>query len=603
MSADLFAAFADTPSSTAPQQQQTKPAQDSLSFLDFASPAPQPQTQAQISQQSAPWPPIQQLAPTQGSSFASAQFGHPQTNNSNVWGDLGGSGGFQRQSATTQAPSKTSTPVQDDQEDEDDWGDFEAATKPADPPQPPAPLTNITSPPSRTRVTRASTMDLMGNQLFNLGLEDSHKPKRNPDPDVLFDADFEAENGDINEDDFGDFEAVPAPVTEPTTTKPVDDLLGLDVDSAPSSKKAPPGLSLSNAAFHGSPSAYPKAPKSPYGSSFHDRKPDLVKELQVKPPTGVRNIQEANQASPSPITAWPEVGDGFGNKWEEFKDIPDTTTKPAIKTASQPKIKTTSKSKPAPAPTTNSEWEWQDWGATEEKAPQHSNPPAQPAPSHEPRGPPPTNIPPPSVLLSLCPQLLDLATTTLLKPLLTLSTTSPGYQRIIGSAQTLAFIKAYLALATVVSRLIAGRKQRWHRDKFLSQSMTISAAVAGGKPGMKLAGIDKTQSIREEQEVAEVIEVWKKQVGRLRGVVAAMNSAHHENLKIPELATNMAVTAAKNVPTAPKACVVCGLKRDERVAKVDYEVEDSFGEWWIEFWGHRQCANFWVEHEKELRQR
>ncbi|KAK4660489.1 hypothetical protein QC762_0019540 [Podospora pseudocomata] len=133
--------------------------------------------------------------------------------------------------------------------------------------------------------------------------------------------------------------------------------------------------------------------------------------------------------------------------------------------------------------------------------------------------------------------------------------------------------------------------------------MTISAAVAGGKPGMKLAGIDKTQSIREEQEVAEVIEVWKKQVGRLRGVVAAMNSAHHENLKIPELATNMAVTVAKNVPTAPKACVVCGLKRDERVAKVDYEVEDSFGEWWIEFWGHRQCANFWVEHEKELRQR
>ncbi|KAJ3502922.1 hypothetical protein NM208_g16619 [Fusarium decemcellulare] len=32
------------------------------------------------------------------------------------------------------------------------------------------------------------------------------------------------------------------------------------------------------------------------------------------------------------------------------------------------------------------------------------------------------------------------------------------------------------------------------------------------------------------------------------------------------------------VPTAPKACIICGLKREERVAKVDYEVEDSFGE-------------------------
>ncbi|KAK0669461.1 hypothetical protein QBC41DRAFT_107333 [Cercophora samala] len=601
MSADLFAAFGDTPSSSAPQQQQTKPAQDTFSFLDFASPAPQQQTQSQNSQQSVPWPPIQQLAPTQGSTFLSAQVGQPQTN---VWGDLGGLGGFQPQNTTVQVPPKTFTPVQDDDEDEDDWGDFEAAMKPANPPQPQAPLaTTITSPPSRTRVTRASTMDLIGNQLLNLGLEDSHKSKRNPDPDVLFDADFEAGNVDVEEDDFGDFEAVPAPVTNAVSTKPAEDLLGLDMGPVPSSKKAPPGLSLSNAALHGSPSAYPKAPKSPYGSSFQDRKPDLVKELQVKPPTGVRNIQEDNQASPSPITAWPEVDEGFGNKWEEFKDIPDTTTKPTVKTAPQPKIKTTSKPKPAPAQTASSEWEWQDWGATEEKAPEHSNPPPKPTPLYEPRGPPPTNIPPPSVLLSLYPQLLDLATTTLLKPLLTLSTTSQGYQRIIGSTQTLIFIKGYLALATVASRLIAGRKHRWHRDKFLSQSMSISAAAAGGKPGMKLAGVDKTQSVREDQEVAEVIEVWKKQVGRLRGVVAAMNSAHHENLKIPELAQNMTVTTAKNVPTAPKACVVCGLKRDERVSKVDYEVEDSFGEWWIEFWGHRQCANFWVEHEKELRQR
>ncbi|KAK0737058.1 hypothetical protein B0T21DRAFT_156479 [Apiosordaria backusii] len=595
MSADLFAAFGDTPSSSAPQQNQAKPAQDSFSFLDFASPTPQPQTQTQNTQQPVPWPPIQQLAPTQGSSFLTAQVGHPQANNSNVWGDLGGLGGFQTQTTTAPAPPKASTPVQDDEEDEDDWGDFEAATKPANSPQPQPPMANTAS---RTRVTRASTMDLMGNKLFNLGLEDSLKPKRNPDPDVLFDADFEADNVAEDGDDFGDFEAVTPPVVKAAPTRPAQDLLGLDMGPAPSSKKAPPGLTLSNAALHGGPSAYPQAPKSPYGSSFHDRKPDLVKELQVKPPTGVRNIQEANEASPSPITAWPEVDEGFGNKWEEFKDIPDTTTKPTAGTVQQSKTKTTSKSKPTLAPVSNSEWEWQDWGATEEKTPENSNPP-----THEPRGPPPTNIPPPSVLLSLCPQLLDLATTTLLKPLLTLSTTSPGYQRIISSTQTLAFIKGYLALATVASRLIAGRKHRWHRDKFLSQSMSISAAAAGGKPGMKLSGVDKTQSVREEQEVAEVIEVWKKQVGRLRGVVAAMNTAHHESLKIPELAQNMAVTTAKNVPTAPKACVVCGLKRDERVSKVDYEVEDSFGDWWVEFWGHRQCANFWVEHEKELRQR
>ncbi|KAK4199044.1 hypothetical protein QBC40DRAFT_228759 [Triangularia verruculosa] len=589
MSADLFAAFGDAPSSSTPQKNQAKPAQDSFAFLDFAAPVSQPPTQSQNTQQSTPWPPTQLQSST-------------QANNTNVWGDLGGLGGFQ-------SPN-TTVPAQDDEEDEDDWGDFEAATKPANPPESQSVPTTTTGPPSLRTRARAPTIDLIGNKLLRLGLEDpmttqSSKPKKNPDPDVLFDADFEADNVDEDNDDFGDFEAVPPPVPKPTPSRPAQDLLGLDMDPVPSTKKPPPGLTLSNAALHGTTPIYPQAPKSPYGSSFHDRKPDPVKELQVKPPTGVRGIQDANQASPSPITAWPGVDEGFGNKWEEFKDVPDTTTKPAVKPVLQPKSKTTPKPKPAltPAPAVGSEWEWQDWGATDDKAPEKNDIPTQPAPSYEPRGPPPTNIPPPSVLLSLCPQLLDLATTTLLKPLLTLSTTSPGYQRIISSTQTLAFIKGYLALATCASRLIAGRKHRWHRDKFLSQSMTISAAAAGGKPGMKLTGVDKTQSVREEQEVAEVIEVWKKQVGRLRGVVAAMNTAHGESLKVPELAQNMTVTTVKNVPTAPKACVVCGLKRDERVTKVDYEVEDSFGEWWIEFWGHRQCANFWLEHEKELRQR
>jgi hypothetical protein len=74
-------------------------------------------------------------------------------------------------------------------------------------------------------------------------------------------------------------------------------------------------------------------------------------------------------------------------------------------------------------------------------------------------------------------------------------------------------------------------------------------------------------------------------------------------LRVPEVAVGLAVSTAKGVPTAPRACVVCGLKRDERVAKVDGEVEDSFGEWWVEFWGHRECRNFWVGHERELRQR
>ena len=171
------------------------------------------------------------------------------------------------------------------------------------------------------------------------------------------------------------------------------------------------------------------------------------------------------------------------------------------------------------------------------------------------------------------------------------------------------FLRGYLALATVAARIIAGRRLRWHRDKFLSQSMTISAAT-GGKGGMKLAGIDKSQSAREDREAADVVAAWRDIVGRLRTAVAAANAAIAKDagtlgrpLKVPELAETMRVETVKGAITAPKACVICGLKRDERVAKVDFEVEDSFGEWWVEFWGHRECRNFWVEHEVTLRSR
>jgi hypothetical protein len=441
------------------------------------------------------------------------------------------------------------------------------------------------------------------------------KLARNPDPNVLFDADFEVENGaeddddDDDDDDFGDFETgTPAPVIpQVVPASSALDLLSLNPTPAPplaAPKKQPPGLTLSNAALQTNPSCYPEAPKSPYGS-FHDRKPSQVKQLQVKPPAAAKIFRDANEASPSPVTAWPSVEpDGFGNKWEEFKDLPDKELKPAAaKSRPKPTAKPAPTSTPAPPP----DWEWQDWAATEDQ-PAAATTTSQPALTEAKPGPPPTNIPPPATLLSLFPHLLDLASSTLLKPLLTLAPSSPAYQRVISSEPTLTFLRGYLALATVAARLIAGRKQRWHRDKFLAQGMAISAAgpAAAGQRGMKLASVDKSQAVHEDREAAEVVAVWKRQVGRLRGVVAGVNAAHQgqgAGLKLPEVAVGLAVSTAKGVPTAPRACVVCGLKRDERVAKVDVEVDDSFGEWWVEFWGHRECRNFWVEHERELRTR
>uniref|UniRef100_A0A8H7TMC3 PARP-type domain-containing protein n=2 Tax=Clonostachys TaxID=110564 RepID=A0A8H7TMC3_BIOOC len=130
--------------------------------------------------------------------------------------------------------------------------------------------------------------------------------------------------------------------------------------------------------------------------------------------------------------------------------------------------------------------------------------------------------------------------------------------------------------------------------------MSISAA---GSKGMKLAGVDKTQAVREDREAADIAGAWRDLVGRVRSAVAAANGEGLASLKVPELSDTLQVQTAKFVPTGTSPCIICGLKREERVNKVDHDVEDSFGEWWVDHWGHRACKNFWVEHEKMLRQR
>lgn len=713
MSADLFALFGDAPETAETQRtRQTRQTQtqgipssstaaapaasDPFSFISTTAPTLPSQN---IQQSTSQWPPFQQTTTGQSESWLTSPASPtPQTNN--AWGDigsLGGLGGFQNQATTFpgfQEPAQA-------EEDDDGWGDFEVA--PANPPPQPLVPTTASNPP-QTQVTRMSTLDIMSNKLVDLNMDSSapdpfgqrtswessgkaqqpQKAVRNPDPNVLFDADFEAEHGAEDDDDFGDFEtgtpvtAIPPQKAPPTSAL---DLLSLDSDLVPAVpvKKQPPGLSLSNAGLPANKASYPEAPKSPYGS-FQHRKPEPVKQLQVKPPTLAKTVQEFDAASPSTAGAWSAVeDDDFGNNWEEFENLPDskpTTAKPKTKP------KPVSKTKPTPKPPADvavaPEWEWQDWGGPDDQPTPDTTTTAKttpatkanpttttkttakpttttkPAPEPKPAtaettipttqpalpllladpptppttGPPPTNIPPPSILLTLFPHLLALPTTTLLTPLSTLPPSSPAHHLILTSPTTLTFLKGYLALARVAARIITGRRMRWLRDRFLAQGMAVSMAPSaagggkGGGRGMKLAGVDKARAAHDEREALEVVAAWGRVVGRVRGLVVAVGAALSSGkgkgdgggdggrggreglgLRMPEVAVGLAVSTAKGVPTAPRACVVCGLKREERVAGVDGEVEDSFGEWWVEFWGHRECRNFWVGHEKELRQR
>ena len=217
----------------------------------------------------------------------------------------------------------------------------------------------------------------------------------------------------------------------------------------------------------------------------------------------------------------------------------------------------------------------------------------------------PANIPPPSTLLSLTATLFQ-SLPAEIKTLLAAWKTSTGQSTDINHA-TLDQVKLQLSYTRAIARIIAGRKLRWKRDIRLSQSMKIGPAQAGKLGGMKLTGIDRTESRREDQEAAEVVRIWKQQVGSLRASVASAK-AHHSgtDLAIPEISEMMPVRALKGsegAHTAPKCCLLCGLKREERVEKVDVNVEDSFGEWWTEHWGHYECRKFWESHEGSLQQR
>lgn len=457
------------------------------------------------------------------------------------------------------------------------------------------------TPSSNPRIVRRPTIDLFSSNFANLAESTPRRPQNeampgqtstrttsqyrntniqpSDDSNVLFDAADELK-GD-GDDDFGDFETVSSPT-------PQFDLLqiGSPVKSEKVTKR-PSELLRTDDSLKSSPFPYPRAPKSP---SFRERNPFAGLALTT-PPISEKKKEDAPKKE-SPVTAWPvyepnipAVGPYHDSPapsnleeedWGDFEDLPAETRD----------IK-------APKPGIEADaWAWDAVDSV-------------PNPVHTTSAelPPPTNIPPPSVLLAMFPQLFNLPQSSLFQAVANQPFALKN--RILSDPSTIDFLRAYILLATVAARIIVGRKLRWKRDTLLSQSMKIGRAVAHGKGGMKLTGVDKAEATREEREAADLVRIWREQVGRLRSAVAAANSSLHDqsaHLAVPEITETMTVKSVGAL-TAPKACVLCGLKREERIAKIDFQVEDSFGEWWVEHWGHRACRNFWQEHENKLKQR
>jgi hypothetical protein len=500
---------------------------------------------------------------------------------------------------------------------QDIWGSFEAAANPSkNQVQPPTATTpnyggyrgdtnsasqqrNASS--SKPSMPRRSTIELFSSNFNPSGpvqnatrLERNHPqiqaaPTKGSYGEVLFDADDMAEEP-VDDDEFGEFESVaPEPVPHaqppPPPSQSLDAMFGATTLGSKTPKR--PANLLSTSTMKGM-LPYPQAPKSP---SFQERNPFADLGLSTKPISDLQ--KEKNPESTSPVTAWPTFepkhpkpdpyedspapNNQVDDEWGDFVDLPPESH-------SQQSAK-------AAVSIEEDAWGWDTVDQITET-------------TYKIDAAPPTNIPPPSVLLALFPSIFDLPQSALFKPVANQPFSLKN--RIMSDPSTIEFLRAYLLIATVAARIIAGRKLRWKRDTLLSQAMKIGQAAAGGKGGMKLTGVDKAETTREDREATEVVRVWKEQLGRLRSAVAVANSSIQKTslyLAIPDVSEALHVKTQERGLSAPKPCLICGLKREERVNKVDNDVEDSFGEWWVDHWGHRACRNFWLEHEASLRNR
>ncbi|KIV81206.1 hypothetical protein PV11_08638 [Exophiala sideris] len=192
----------------------------------------------------------------------------------------------------------------------------------------------------------------------------------------------------------------------------------------------------------------------------------------------------------------------------------------------------------------------------------------------------PTNVPPPSSLLQLLSDVFK-------------SLHESNLDNTVSKPDLAAKI---LIVFRTACRLVAGRSLRWRRDNLLSQSMRISQAGKSG--GMKLTSVNKSESAKEERDCREMIRDWDLHLHEFNSIIARAGLPPHR-MKIP--ASAALKTLKYPVPTeSSKQCALCGLKRVERVTDVDVDVDDLFGEFWTEHWGHKDCYDFWYSYTSLL---
>jgi hypothetical protein len=258
--------------------------------------------------------------------------------------------------------------------------------------------------------------------------------------------------------------------------------------------------------------------------------------------------------------------------WDDFDDgVPEVKAQPATSAVPQKNVMSFDDGWAAFESSTDASLDMQNGSKATQSSDSDSAIP--PKPSR------PTNVPPPALLLSLLPQIYN-----------TLTKEPPPASLLLHVYHTTA-------------RITAARALRWRRDNVLSQSTRIS--VAGSKSGMKLSSVNKSESAREEREASEALTAWNQNVPRWHGVLrdAGMKMEKGKGLRLQLPLGVRTLAGNQGAMNASYLCPVCGMKRNERVVGVDEVVEDIFGEFWHEGWGHKACAETWYSFKGLLGQR
>jgi hypothetical protein len=406
--------------------------------------------------------------------------------------------------------------------------------------------------------------------------------------EVLFDAAFDAPASDA-EDDWGEFEGPESNNQHATLSTEPQQSATASFRSQPNQKGSP---ALGTIDLLDS-------------LSLHDSAP------VVKQPSKITGKQYTHESSkPQTQATWDD--DSFGD-WGDFTDAPISQAHPSSEKKAIPSPKPHSKVSTNPKPPAST-WDhdtFEDWGDfTEEPS---TNPDSKPKPKPAVAGPSPisfvsgttapaanvrpTNIPPPSVLLELFLDVFENLhkEATLAKS--HLRSASPSTDVSITASNI------YNALLSA-ARVIAGRSLRWKRDTILSQSMRIGPARSGKVGGMKLNSVNKQENIKEEQDAVDVLVAWRERAVVFNAILQGVGQRPIPTVPDPSALKVIIARADQGALKASHPCALCSLKRDERVLRVDEQnVQDSFGEWWTEHWGHTPCRQFWEANRYLLGQR